>query len=60
MPITITATPDTETRLPARSDGAPWPVLLVHGDRVTGADAAAELLSVLITGYDRLAGVHEG
>ena len=34
---TITAAPDTETRLPARPDGSPWPMLLIHGDRVTGA-----------------------
>ena len=60
MPATITATPDTETRLPARPDGAPWPLLLVHGDRVTGADTAGELLAVLIPGYDRLADVYEG
>jgi hypothetical protein len=41
-------------------DGTPWLLLLVHGGRVTGADTAAELVSVLIPGYDRLAGVYEG
>ena len=55
MPATITATPDTEARLPARPDGAPWPLLLVHGDRVTGADTPGELLALLIPGYDQLA-----
>jgi hypothetical protein len=48
MPTTITADPNTETRLPARPDGTAWPLLLVHGDRITGADTAAELLGGMI------------
>jgi len=51
MPTTITVTPDAETRLPARPDGTPWPLLLVHGDRITGADTVTELLGQLIPGY---------
>ena len=51
MPTTITADPCTETRLPARPDGTSWPLLLVHGHRVTGADAPAELLAQLIPAY---------
>jgi len=54
MPATITTEPDRETMLPARPDGSPWPLLLVHGDRVTGADTAGQLLAELIPGYDRL------
>jgi len=54
MPATITTEPDRETTLPARPDGSPWPFLLVHGDRVTGADTAGELLALLIPGYGRL------
>ena len=55
MPATITAEPHGETRLPARPDGTPWPLLLVHGHDVTGADTAGELLAVLIPGYENLA-----
>ena len=55
MPATITTTPDAETRLPTRPDGSTWPLLLVRGDRVTGADTAGELLAVLIPGYDGIA-----
>jgi hypothetical protein len=51
MPATITTAPDRETTLPAKPDGTPWPLLLVHGDRVTGADTAGELLAQLIPGY---------
>jgi hypothetical protein len=54
MPATITATPDAETRLPTRADGTPWPMLLIHGDRITGANTVAELLAVLIPGYGDL------
>ena len=54
MPTTITATADAETKLPGRPDGSPWPLLLIHGDRVTGADTAGELLAVLIPGYERI------
>ena len=55
MPTTIAAGQHTETRLPARPDGTPWPLLLVHGDQITGADTAAELLAVLIPGYGQIA-----
>ena len=54
MPATITAEPHTETRLPARPDGTPWPLLLIHGGDVTGANTAAELLAVLMPGYDQI------
>ena len=54
MTKTITAAPDAETRLSARPDGSPWPLLLVHGSDVTGADTAGELLAVLIPGYENL------
>lgn len=59
MPATITA---ERTRRPAcpPGRGTPWPLLLEHGDRVTGADTARELLAVLIPGYDRLAGDDAG
>jgi len=55
MPATIITDPITETRLPARPDGTPWPLLLVHGSDMTGADTAGELLALLIPGYDRIA-----
>ena len=55
MPATITAEPQTETRLPARPDGTAWPLLLVRGGDVTGADTAGELLALLIPGYEQLA-----
>ena len=54
MPATIATGPDTETRLPARPDGSPWPLLLVHGGDMTGADTAGELLAVLMPGYQNL------
>jgi len=54
MPLTIKTEPNTETRLPTRPDGSPWPLLLIHGDRVTGADTAGELVAVLIPGYERI------
>src|SRR4051794_33231429 len=63
MPATITADPQIETRLPARPDGTPWPLLLIHGAEVTGADTAGELLALLIPGYERLAdddAAHDG
>ena len=34
--------------------------MLVHGDRVTGADTAGELQAVLIPGYDGIAGDDAG
>jgi len=54
MATTITVEPGIEARLPARPDGSPWPLLLVHGDTVTGADTATELLGHLIPGYTDL------
>ena len=54
MATTITVEPGIEARLPARNDGLPWPLLLVHSDRVTGADTASELLGQLIPGYANL------
>ncbi len=51
MATTITVGPGIEARLPARKDGSPWPLLLVQGDRITGADTATELLGQLIPGY---------
>src|SRR6478609_281506 len=54
MATTIAVEPGIEARLPARPDGSPWPLLLVHGDRVTGADTATELLGHLIPGYTDL------
>ncbi len=54
MATTITVERGIEERLPARNDGSPWPLLLVHGDRVTGADTATELLGQLIPGYTDL------
>lgn len=60
MPATITAAPNIETRLPVRPDGTPWPLLLVQGDSVTGADTAGELLAVLIPGYENLPDDDEG
>ena len=55
MPATITTGPDTETRLPARPDGSPWPLLLIHDSDVTGADTTGELLAELIPGYAAIA-----
>ena len=60
MPTTVITEPHAETRLPARPDGSPWPLLLVHGDRVTGADTATELLGQLIPGYSELTGDDAG
>ena len=60
MPTTITAHRETETRLPARPDGSPWPLLLIHGDRVSGADTAGELLAVLIPGDERIPTTRRG
>src|SRR6478609_5728204 len=54
MATTIAVEPGIEARLPARPDGSPWPLLLVHGDRVTGAETATELLGQLIPGYTDL------
>jgi len=54
MPTTIITDPHTESRLPSRPDGTPWPLLLMHGDRIVGAETAGELLAVLIPGYGDL------
>jgi hypothetical protein len=60
MATTITVESGIEGRLPARPDGSPWPLLLVHGDRITGADTATELLGQLIPGYADLPGDDAG
>lgn len=51
MATTITVEPGIEARLPQRPGGSAWPLLLIHGDRITGADTATELLAQIIPGY---------
>jgi|GEM_PF-6254857 hypothetical protein len=54
MPTTITAEQDRRDEIAARPDRLPRPLLLVHGDRITGRGHRPRTPRGWILGCDRL------